>query len=84
MSELKHKLTLFTLIVLLTSVGCVTNSEKLERRMDALEQSQARQYYLLRCDFCDVYAKPGTLENEQCILMETKRWITIKQKRGWT
>jgi hypothetical protein len=71
------------LIVLLTNVGCVTRSNILEHRMDALEQSQARQYYLLRCDLCDLYSKPGTPENEQCIIMETKRWITIKEKRGW-
>lgn len=83
MIKLSHNLIAITSIVLLTSVGCVTRSSNLEHRMDALEQSQARQYYLLRCDFCDVYAKPGTPENEQCIIMETKRWITIKEKRGW-
>jgi len=76
--------TKFALIVLLSCTGCMTSSAQLERRMDNLEQSQARQYYLLRCDFCDVYAKPGTPENEACILMETRRWITIKKKRGWT
>jgi hypothetical protein len=78
-----HNLIAITSIVLLAGVGCATRSKTLEHRMDALEQSQARQYYLLRCDLCDLYAKPGTPENEQCIIMETKRWITIKEKRGW-
>jgi hypothetical protein len=73
---------LLCIIQMCIIVSCQTSN--LEARMNALEQSQARQYYLLRCDMCDLYAKPGTPENQDCILMETKRWITIKKKRGWT
>jgi hypothetical protein len=83
MIKLPRKLLTLALLILLAGVGCATRSNNLEHRVDALEQSQARQYYLIRCDLCDLYAKPGTPENEQCIIMETKRWITIKEKRGW-
>lgn len=64
------------------TLGCL-HSASLESRLDVLEQQQARQYYLLRCSFCDVYSKPGTKEHEDCILMETRRWLEIKKRRGW-
>ena len=73
----------YVLIAQISMLTIACQTSNLERRMDNLEQSQARQYYLLRCDMCDLYAKPGTPENESCIIMETNRWLTIKKKRGW-
>lgn len=69
-------------VLLFTLTGC-TSLAPLEKRMDTLEQQQARQYYLLRCDWCDAMLNPGSKQHEECIILETRRWEEVKRRRGW-
>ena len=72
------------LVVLLSlfSAACATKRD-LAELADSMDHKVARVQYLHECDWCDVAFKPGSEGHQNCIITATKRWLNIKQRRGW-
>ena len=52
-------------------------------RLNDLEQTVARQNYLMECNHCDTFSRAGTPSHEECIIRATRKWEHIKRVRGW-